>query len=66
VARLVGKSTEFDDKAKEAADVLFQSAQLLLQKGQAGSGTDLALYLVELYTQKHVTCGDAERGIAFR
>jgi hypothetical protein len=62
VARLVAKSTTYDDKCSTASDVLFQSAQLLLQKGQIGSGTDLALYMIELWTTKEVPCGDSERG----
>lgn len=64
VARLVGKSAEWDSKAQDAADLLFAAGSLLLQKGQQGSGTDLALYLVEVWTQKGVQCQDQQRSVS--
>lgn len=63
VARLVAKSSEYDGKAQEAAELLFNAASTLLQKGQQGSGTDLALYLIEVWTQTKVSCGDQQRGM---
>jgi hypothetical protein len=52
----------FDDKAQEAAELLWDGARNLLEKGEGGSGTDLALYLIEVWTARGVACGDAERG----
>lgn len=60
-ARLL-KGTEYDEKAKEAATMLFTSAQALLQKGQAGSGSDLALYLIDTWSTRDVECSETERG----
>lgn len=45
-----------------AIDVLFQSARELLKNGQAGSGTDLAAFLLEAYDQKSEPVSDESRG----
>ncbi|KAF8427270.1 hypothetical protein EV426DRAFT_699093 [Tirmania nivea] len=39
-----------------AIDILFSGAQALLQAGQAGSGADLCVLLVEVYVQGKVAC----------
>jgi len=45
-----------------AIDVLFQSARELLKNGQAGSGLDLAIFLLEVYDQKGEPVSDESRG----
>jgi hypothetical protein len=52
------KSGQFD----VAIDVLFQSARELLKAGQAGSGTDLASFLLEVYEAKGEPVSDESRG----
>ena len=62
VARLVKQHpTEFDVKAQEAAQLLFQTAQALLEKAQTGSGTDLSLYLIDVWSTHGVVCSESER-----
>lgn len=55
-------STTFDDKAQDAAYLLWEGARRLMEQGQVGSGIDLAGYLVEVWSSRNVTCGDDERG----
>ncbi|KIL65689.1 hypothetical protein M378DRAFT_10575 [Amanita muscaria Koide BX008] len=52
------KAGQFDT----AIDVLFQSARELLKNGQAGSGTDLAGFLLDVYDQKGEEVNDDSRG----
>ncbi|KAG2031248.1 hypothetical protein BDR03DRAFT_936417 [Suillus americanus] len=52
------KSGQYDT----AIDVLFQSARELLKIGQQGSGTDLTLFLLEVYESKDEVVDDESRG----
>ncbi|PPQ63216.1 hypothetical protein CVT24_005676 [Panaeolus cyanescens] len=52
------KSGQYDT----AIDVLFQSARELFKTGQAGSGTDLAGFLLDVYESKGETVTDESRG----
>ncbi|KAJ8588879.1 hypothetical protein M405DRAFT_818926 [Rhizopogon salebrosus TDB-379] len=45
-----------------AIDVLFQSARELLKAGQQGSGTDLTLFLLDVYESKGEVVDDESRG----
>lgn len=45
-----------------AIDVLFQSSRELLKSGQQGSGTDLALFLLDVYETKGERVSDESRG----
>jgi Golgi to ER traffic protein 4 len=42
--------------------VLFQSARELLRNGQAGSGTDLTVFLFDVYDWKGEEVSDESRG----
>lgn len=55
------KSGQYDT----AIDVLFQSARELLKSGQQGSGTDLALFLLDVYENKGESVSDESRGPPF-
>jgi hypothetical protein len=46
-----------------AIDVLFQSARELLKAGHAGSGTDLAILLLDSYERANEPVSDASRGM---
>jgi len=52
------KSGQYDT----AIDVLFQSARELLKVGQQGSGTDLTLFLLDVYESKGEVVTDESRG----
>jgi len=52
------KSNQFDT----AIDVLFQSARELLKAGQQGSGTDLTVFLLDVYESKGETVNEESRG----
>ncbi|KAF5359572.1 hypothetical protein D9756_002993 [Leucocoprinus leucothites] len=52
------KSGQYDT----AIDVLFQSARELLKTGQAGSGVDLAGFLLEVYDTKEEVVTEESRG----
>jgi golgi to ER traffic protein 4 len=52
----------FDSKAQEAVELLWDGARSLLEKGQLGSGTDLGLYLIDVWNTRGVVCGNDERG----
>lgn len=52
------KSNQFDT----AIDVLFQSARELLKVGQHGSGTDLTLFLLDVYDRKPEKVTEESRG----
>lgn len=54
------KSLQYDT----AIDVLFQSARELLKAGQLGSGTDLGLFLIDVYESKEEKVTDESRGTA--
>ncbi|GAA5981882.1 hypothetical protein JCM11641_001930 [Rhodosporidiobolus odoratus] len=57
-----GTPLEYDTKAKEAAEVLWDSARKLLEQGQVGSGVDLGVMLVEeVWTARGVGCEKEER-----
>ena len=45
-----------------AIDVLFQSARELLKIGQLGSGTDLTVFLIEVYETAEIDVGEESRG----
>ena len=45
-----------------AIDVLFQSARELLKAGHAGSGTDLAILLLDSYDRANEPLTDVSRG----
>ncbi|SJK99533.1 uncharacterized protein ARMOST_02838 [Armillaria ostoyae] len=51
------KSGQYDT----AIDVLFQSARELLKTGRAGSGTDLAVFMLDVYETKGETVNDDSR-----
>jgi hypothetical protein len=53
------KSGQYDT----AIDVLFQSARELLKSGQAGSGVDLAGFLLDVYDTKGEEVTDESRGL---
>lgn len=53
------KSGQYDT----AIDVLFQSARELLKTGQAGSGVDLAGFLLEVYDAKGEEVTEESRGL---
>lgn len=55
----------FDTKAQEAATLLYEGAVALLEKGQTGSGVDLAGYLCDVWKARGVACGAEERGEFF-
>ena len=55
-------TTTFDKKATEAANLLWEAGRRLLEKGQVGSGVDLATYLVEVWKARGVECGEEQRG----
>ena len=46
-----------------AIDVLFQSARDLLKAGHAGSGTDLAIMLLDSYDSASESVNDVSRGM---
>ncbi|KAF8840215.1 hypothetical protein BDN67DRAFT_930847 [Paxillus ammoniavirescens] len=52
------KSAQYDT----AVDVLFQSARELLKSGQQGSGTDLTLFMLDVYENKGENVTDESRG----
>ncbi|KXN87212.1 Golgi to ER traffic protein 4, partial [Leucoagaricus sp. SymC.cos] len=52
------KSGQYDT----AIDVLFQSARELLKTGQAGSGVDLTVFLLEVYDTKEESVTEKSRG----
>lgn len=52
------KSGQYDT----AIDVLFQSARELLKAGQQGSGTDLTVFLLDVYETKGEPVTDESRG----
>lgn len=58
-----GDALPYDAKAQQAADLLWDAARKLLEKGQAGSAVDLATMLVhDVWTARGVACGKEERG----
>ena len=53
------KTAQYDT----AIDVLFQSARELLKAGQQGSGTDLTLFLIDIYEAKGDDVNDESKGM---
>lgn len=51
----------YDEAAQQAAELLFDGARALLEKGELGGGTDLSLYLLDVWSQRAVRCDDATR-----
>lgn len=51
------KSGQYDT----AIDVLFQSARELLKAGQPGSGTDLGVFLIDVYEAKNEEVNEVSR-----
>ena len=56
------KSEQYDT----AIDVLFQSAKELFMNGQPGSGSDLTLFLLDVYETKGETVNDESKGESSR
>ena len=56
-----GAALPFDDDAKKAAELLLEGARALLEKGELGGGTDLTLYLLDVWTTRGVPCSDENR-----
>ncbi|GAA5957734.1 hypothetical protein JCM8115_006233 [Rhodotorula mucilaginosa] len=57
-----GDALPYDAKAQQAAELLWDAARKLLEKGQAGSAVDLATMLVhDVWTARGVACGKQER-----
>ena len=53
----------YDKKAQEAGQGLWDASRRLLEKGQVGSGVDLAVMLIEdVWRAREVGCGKEERG----
>jgi len=53
----------YDKKAQEAGQGLWDASRRLLEKGQVGSGVDLAVMLIEdVWKAREVGCGKEERG----
>jgi hypothetical protein len=48
-----------------AIDVLFQSARKLFKVSQHGSGTDLTIFLIEVYENAGVPVDEESRGLSF-
>lgn len=58
-----GSVLPYDKKAQEAAELLWDAARRLLEKGQVGSGVDLGVMLVDdVWAAREVGCGKDERG----
>jgi golgi to ER traffic protein 4 len=53
------KASQYDT----AIQVLFQSARELIKAGQQGSGTDLTIFLLEVYENKGQVVDDESRGL---
>lgn len=51
----------YDAAAQEAAQLLYEGARALLEKGERGGGTDLALYLLDVWKSRHVPVDDENR-----
>ena len=51
----------YDDDAVKAAELLYEGARALLEKGELGGGTDLTLYLLEVWRTRGVPCTDDTR-----
>ncbi|GAA5953606.1 hypothetical protein JCM21900_003359 [Sporobolomyces salmonicolor] len=57
-----GSVLPYDQKAQEAAEVLWDAARKLLEQGQQGSGVDLGVMLVEdVWKAREIGCGKDER-----
>ncbi|GJN92702.1 hypothetical protein Rhopal_005737-T1 [Rhodotorula paludigena] len=57
-----GSVLPYDKKAQEAAELLWDAARRLLEKGQVGSGVDLGVMLVDdVWAAREVGCGKDER-----
>lgn len=52
---------EYDDAAKDAAELLYEGAKSLLERGEFGGGTDLTLYLLDTWASRAVPCTDENR-----
>lgn len=52
---------EYDDAARDAAELLYEGAKALLERGELGGGTDLALYLLDTWATRAVPCTDENR-----
>ncbi|BGP41695.1 hypothetical protein JCM10449v2_005686 [Rhodotorula kratochvilovae] len=58
-----GTVLPYDQKAQDAAHLLWDAARRLLEKGQVGSGVDLGVMLVDdVWLAREVGCGKDERG----
>ena len=56
-----GVALPFDDDAKKAAELPLEGARVLLEKGELGGGTDLTLYLLDVWSARGVPCSDENR-----
>lgn len=52
---------EYDEAAQQAAELLYEGARALLERGELGSGTDLTLYLLDTWASRAVPCTDENR-----
>lgn len=58
-----GSQLPYDDKAREAGELLWDTARRLLEQAQQGSGVDLAVMMLDdVWTQRGNGCGKDERG----
>lgn len=57
IPRLMGQH-----KYGDALELLMAGSEALFQAGQSASGSDLALLVLELYSQSHTAVNDESRG----
>jgi hypothetical protein len=50
----------FDDGAKDAVELLYEGSKALLEKGEFGGGSDLALYLIDTWKSRGVRCSEGD------
>jgi hypothetical protein len=60
--RLLARAGSDPSRGVEASELLWEVARALLEKGQVGSGVDLAGLLVGTWKTREVACGEKERG----
>lgn len=56
-----GAALPFDDDARKAAELLLEGARALLEQGELGGGTDLSLYLLDVWSSRGVPCSADNR-----
>lgn len=50
----------FDEGAKDAVELLYEGSKALLEKGEFGGGSDLALYLIDTWKSRGVKCNEGD------